>query len=91
MKKMTIAQIEEVEDKELSYNKVKEFLHCKTCIDSFLNSPLHTTMSPAEYGIYEAGAYPFRYHNGQESDIVAIWCKRCGRMVWDSRHLAPMY
>ena len=69
----------------LDYSLVKSFMHCAHCMEQFLGSPLHDVMTPGEYGLYEASRYPFTYSDGTHADIVVVWCKRCGRSVWDSR------
>jgi len=93
MKKVffTSSQIEEIQNTELSYNKAKNFLQCKHCTDQFLGTPLHETMTPKEYGIYEVSNYTFTYPKGLKEDIIVVWCKRCGRHIWDSRNFTSMY
>lgn len=71
--------------KELNYNKALNFLHCKSCIEQFLGSDLHKVMTPKEYGLYEASSYEYEHPSGEKEIIIVIWCKRCGRSVWDSR------
>lgn len=72
---------------ELNYNKAKKFFHCKHCLEQFIGSELHSVMTPRDYGIYEVSTYDFTRPDGQVSEIVVVWCKRCGRTVWDSRSI----
>ena len=67
---------------EIDYNAMKQFFHCKNCIEQFLRSPLHEVMTPREYGQYEVGTYDM-----EGKEIAVVWCKRCGKVVWDSRQL----
>jgi hypothetical protein len=69
----------------LDYKKAKRFFHCKNCIEQFLGSELHQSMTPSDYGLYEASTYAFKQPDGSEPDILVLWCKRCKRSVWDSR------
>jgi formylmethanofuran dehydrogenase subunit E len=75
----------------LEYKKTKEFFHCKYCTEQFLGSDLHQVMTPKEYGLYEVGSYEFTYPDGNKAMIAVVWCKRCGRNVWDSRNYTKMY
>ena len=88
--KFTEDEKAEISGKKLSYSKTKGFFHCKDCMEQFLGSPLHQTMSPRDYGMYEAGQQLFAYPGGEKRMIVVVWCKRCRRLVWDSRHLEPI-
>jgi uncharacterized protein with PIN domain len=69
----------------MDYKNTKKFFHCKHCIEQFLGSELHDIMTPKDYGMYEVGTYDFPYPKGKE-EIVVVWCKRCGRKVWDGRN-----
>jgi hypothetical protein len=62
------------------------FLHCKTCIPS----QLPFGMSPKEYGEYEIASVPLEIP-GKTIGVVSVWCKHCGKLVWDSRHLTHAY
>ena len=81
---------QEINSVILKYGKAKGFIHCSYCLKQFNGSPLHESMSPRDYGMYEVSCYPFVYPGGIKKDIVAVWCKRCGRPVWDSRFLEQM-
>lgn len=80
-----------MEGTSLSYRKAKNFFHCKSCMQQFLNSPLHEVMTPKEYGLYEVSTYDFKDPDGAEREITVVWCKRCGRQIWDSRSLHKSY
>lgn len=81
----TEQEIKRIEETTLDYKKAKQFFHCKHCIDQFLGSELHEIMSPKDYGMYEVSTYSFQYPDGSKAEIIVVWCKRCGRKVWDSR------
>jgi hypothetical protein len=69
-------------------------LHCAHCIDDLINNPLNPSYqkeSPEEYGQYEAKHHKIEYPDGTTAGIVALWCKRCKKLVWDSRHLIHKY
>lgn len=85
------ANIKKIQSQKLDYKKAGMFLHCKHCMDGFLGGGLHEIMTPRDFGMYEISDYPFEYPDGATANIMAVWCKRCGRRVWDSRHLQPLY
>lgn len=85
--KYTDEEIKKIEEIEIDYTKAKTFFHCKECIEQFLGSPLHQSMTPKDYGVYEVNSLAFTYPDGNIKDIVVVWCKRCGKKVWDSRIL----
>jgi hypothetical protein len=91
MQKPTAEEIKEIEAKELNVNKAKNFFHCGNCIEQFLGSSLHKVMTPKEYGLYEVSTYEFAYPNGTRAEIMVVWCKRCGKSVWDSRDFTRLY
>lgn len=83
----------EIMAKEIRYEDDEDmmFMHCKQCIDQFLGSPLHDQMSPRDYGQYEVASKPFEYPDGSMGQVVVVFCKRCHRLVWDSRHLTHLF
>ena len=85
--KYTKDEIKNIEATEIDYTKTKTFFHCKNCIEQFMGSPLHQSMTPRDYGVYEVGSLAFTYPDGSIKDIVVVWCKRCGKIVWDNRML----
>jgi formylmethanofuran dehydrogenase subunit E len=92
MKKgFTDKEIEQIAGTPIEHDKTKTYFHCKGCMESFLESPLHKVMSPREYGLYEIGTSEFEYPDGKKVDIVVVWCKRCGLRVWDSRNLGKLF
>ena len=74
----------------LNKNKAKGFMHCSYCLKQFEGSQLHGVMTPRAYGMYEASLYPFVFPGGIKEEIVVVWCKRCGRPIWDSRFLTKI-
>lgn len=91
MKRFTSTQIDDIKNTKLSYVKGKDFIHCNSCIRKFLDTPISASMTEREYGMYEASNYTFTYPDGKKEDIVVIWCKRCGRNLWDSRNLVKKF
>lgn len=91
MNKPTEEEIEVIENTEIHYRKAKQFFHCKGCIEQFMDSELHDVMTPREYGLYEISSYDFKYPNGEIEEIVVVWCKRCGKRIWDGRDTTKLY
>ena len=79
----------ETENAPLEYERAEMFLHCKHCLDKFYAGLFGDGDSPREALNYELSSYPFERKNGVKERIFVAWCKRCGRSVWDSRHLRP--
>ena len=73
----------------LDYRRANMFLHCKHCHEEFSAGQFGHGQSPREALDYEVSSYPFEAHVGVIENIVVVWCKRCARSVWDSRHLRP--
>jgi uncharacterized protein with PIN domain len=84
-------EIRQIEKIPLDYKQTREFFHCKHCIEQFMGSELHDIMTPRDYGMYEVGVYDFVYPDGSLAPIVVVWCKRCGRKVWDGRRYERIY
>jgi len=63
------------------------YLHCDSCLKKFKEE--REEFSPEELTSYQATAYPFELPNGSKIGIIVVWCKNCGKRVWDSRHLQP--
>jgi len=82
-----------IEETKLDYEKAGMFLHCKECLEPFLKSLDYKAglISPRNAMAYEASSYPFAYPNGTVANIMVIWCKNCGKKVWDSRHMQHVY
>lgn len=93
MPEFTPEEQQEIMDKEILYEDDENtmFMHCKHCMDQFLGSPLHGQVSPREYGQYELAFTPFEYPDGHVAQIVVAFCKRCQRVVWDSRRLINLF
>ncbi len=72
----------------LTYNNPDmQFLHCAKCLREFYDGVFGDGLSPGEALSYEATAYPLKLGGRKMARIVVVWCKRCKRVVWDSRHL----
>lgn len=93
MKKLTEKDIEEISKIKLDYNESQMFLHCKDCMDKFLKSADYKSglISPKDWGQYQGASYPFTYPDGTTANIFVVWCNRCEKQVWDSRHLTHLY
>ena len=89
--KLTKREQEKTMSASLNYDKASAFAHCKHCLKKFLASPEYSKKSPREAMNYELSTYPFRYSNGIVGNIVVVWCKKCRRKVWDSRHLTNLF
>ncbi len=84
--KLTKAEIKQVQQAVLKYDDCGMFLHCKTCIPS----KIPFGQSARDFAAYEIATYPLKVGEGVVN-IVTIWCKHCGKLVWDSRHLTHLY
>lgn len=69
---------------KFDYNKAKMFFHCRSCIEPFMGSELHESMTPREYGNYEIGTYDIK-EGDTTKEVVVAWCKRCQKEVWNSQ------
>jgi len=84
--------IEELQAWKLDYDRDAEMaLHCKHCLDEFNDGVFGDYQSPREAMNYEAVSCRIPLSDGRAVSVVSIWCKRCGRPVWDSSHLMPRY
>lgn len=63
--------------KRYDYNSALGFLNCRICL---AEKPEDRT--PQEWNSLEAALMPLGGKN-----IVVLFCKRCGRMVWDTEGL----
>jgi len=85
-KVFTSLQKKKIKDRVLSISKAKDFFHCKSCEVQFDSGPLKQSMTLRDFGLYEISKYAFLYPGKKKSvDIVVVWCKRCGRNIWDNR------
>lgn len=76
---------------KIKHKEVQMFCHCKKCLGKFLKSSERSKMSPGEAMSYEVGSVPFTYPDGTTIGIMAVFCKNCKSLVWDSRHLTNMF
>lgn len=89
--KFSKKEMQKIMNTKLDYKKAGMFLHCKSCLDSFLGSKKHEKMSARDYGEYEISDYVFTHPDKTTANILVFWCKRCGKEVWDSRHLTHLF
>ena len=88
--KVAKKDIKKVMDSKLKYGvEGCFFMHCKYCLKEFDENP--KGMSPQEAMAYEISSYPFEYPNGITANIIVVWCKKCHRQVWDTRHLKHLF
>lgn len=83
----TKKDIEVIKRSKPKYKDIQLFLHCKTCIPKDI--PLG--VSAKEYGNYEIASCKITVGKKKSVNVMTIWCKWCGRLVWDSRHLTHLY
>ena len=88
MKKPTEKQIKEIFKTELSQDNVKMYFHCKACLPK-KHEYFPAGESPQSFMSYEVSSYGFTYPSGVMANILVVWCKKCGKSIWDSRHLQP--
>lgn len=84
---------QKIEDTKLDYQKAEMFLHCESCLKDFMDSIDYkaSMLSPRDAMSYEVSSYPFTYPNGVTANIIVVWCKDCGKKVWDTRHMTHLY
>lgn len=80
--KKTIKELQEI---KLHPENNIMFLHCGNCIKKIPDN-----ISPRDYGQYEVASNKIKVGNAHIS-VISIWCKKCGLLVWDSRHLRHAY
>jgi len=74
--------IKKLMEADLDYEESAYFAHCQTCIPS----QVPKGQSPEEFGSYCVSAVPVVV-DGIKISVLVLWCKHCGKRVWDSRHL----
>lgn len=67
---------------EWSIDKGQLFLHCRSCLEKKPDG-----ISPKDYSQLEACSHPYTYEDGHTENVIALFCKRCGLLVWSSAHL----
>ena len=85
----TKKELKEIFEKEIKYEEATMFMHCQNCLSKFIGSELHSYKSAHEAMEYEVSSAPFVYPDGTKASVLVVWCKKCGKEVWDSRHLQP--
>ena len=81
--------IKKIFETKIEYEDTVRFCHCSHCFDEYQKSGQDSRYAPCEFLEYEGGVVPFKYPDGKTASIFVLWCKRCKRKVWDSRHLQP--
>lgn len=80
---------------KLDYNKSSMFLHCKHCMNKYMKEREknggESKESPKDAMKYEAASYPMEFPDKHIENILVVWCSKCGKEVWDSRHLTHRY
>lgn len=89
-KDLTKSEIAEIEKVKISVNDGEMFMHCKHCMQEFMDKKFGVGQSPKEALTYCIASVPLETKN-HVTNIVAAFCNRCGRVVWDSRHLKHRY
>jgi hypothetical protein len=84
MKKSDIGKTMKI---KLDYKKANMFAHCNHC----LKKGLPYNESPDSYMNYQMTSYPFTYPDKTKANILVVWCKKCKREIWDSRHLTHLF
>lgn len=74
--------IEELRNIKLHPENNIEFFHCANCLKKIPDN-----ISPRDYTQYEFASNKIRLSNNININVVSVWCKRCGLLIWDSRHL----
>lgn len=78
--------IKETLEKGLNYEDSVMFLHCRTCLPK-IPGDMPEGKSAHDIMNYEASSLKFTYPDGKIANIMVLWCKKCSKQVWDSRHL----
>ncbi len=89
--KLTKKQIEIVGKKKITVKDGKMFMHCRHCMKEYEKGKFGRGLSPKEAMTYCVASVPFKYTKKESANIIGIFCNRCGRPVWDSRHLTHLY
>jgi hypothetical protein len=91
----TNGEVDEIMSKEIKHSDAKQFLHCKHCLTDYKNGIFGQGMSPRDAMNYETGVVDFEWPVGKEKGkkigVVTVFCKRCSRPVWDTRHLTNLF
>jgi hypothetical protein len=95
MKNFSDEEKKEIMERTLKYEDGFRFLHCSHCLGEYLaereaNGGV-SKESPRDAMNYEKSSVPFTYPDGTTANILALWCKKCGRPVWDTRHMTHLF
>lgn len=89
-KKLSKEEIKEIEAKKITVDDGEMFMHCKHCMQDFMDKKFGVGQAPKEALTYCIASVPMESEH-HVTNIVAVFCNRCGRLVWDSRHLTHRY
>ena len=89
--KLTKAQIKRIQQAEIPKDSGEMFLHCKHCLEDYQAGNFGEGMSPKEAMTYSLGQKVIEFDKDKEMGIMVVYCNRCGRPTWDSRHLTHLY
>ena len=77
------------------YEDGYSFLHCASCLKEKVAGVFGKGESPEEAMSYVAAAVPMPIkEKGKPTTnvgVVVVFCRRCKKTVWDSRHLTHAY
>lgn len=88
---VTKEDIEFLQKADVSYEKAKMFMHCKTCIKDHQEGVFGGEQSPKDALSYAMGSVPLESPEGKVFNVVVVYCKRCEKPIWDSKHLTHLY
>ena len=81
---------EKIKKKKPTRDDIDGYFHCPKCMQNYEAGSLGEG-SPRDVLHYEPGTALYTYPDGVTARIITIWCKNCGELVWDSRHMEPMF
>ncbi len=91
MKRLTKKQIETVQKAVIKKNSGEMFLHCKHCLKEYQEDKFGEGQAPKEAMTYALGQTTIEFDKEKYMGIMVVYCNRCGRPTWDSRHLTHLY
>ena len=80
---LTEEQIKKTLNTQLHPENIIQYLQCVECLKKGL--PRDESVKSFMHQI--GATYGFTYPDGTRAQILVLWCKRCGKSIWDSRHL----
>lgn len=67
------------------YEDAQMFMHCAKCLPLIPKGK-----SADEWMEYVGAATEVKGHDGKPTTVMAMFCKRCKRQVWYTRHLTAI-